>query len=232
MPALLTGEISDRDAFYSAYVSTYLERDVRQLTQVGDLLSFRRCVAAAAARTGQLLNLSDLAKDTDVSVPTARSWLSVLAASWQVYLLQPLHSNVTKRLVKTPKLYMLDTGLCSWLTGWSTPETLASGAMSGAIFETWVLSEILKSWWHRMREPALWFYRDRDRREIDLVFERDGQLYPVEIKRGATPRRGWTRTFSALDRFEGGRGDGAVVCLTPRPVPLERGVSAINVGTI
>ncbi len=226
LPELATGQVSDRELFYSSYLQTYVQRDVRDLARVGDLLAFTRFVRACAARTGQMLNLSDLARDTDVSVPTAKAWLSILEAGFLVFLLRPWASNVTRRLIKAPKLYFLDTGLCAWLTEWSTPETLAAGAMAGAILETHAVAEILKSWWHRGREPSLYYYRDRDGREVDAVFASDGRLHPVEIKRGATPRRAWGRAFRALDRLEHPRGHGAVLCLAPEVMPLAETVSA------
>ena len=232
LPALVTGDALDRDVFFGSYLQTYLQRDVRDLTQVGSLDAFTRFVRACAARTGQLLNLSDLARDVDVSVPTAKNWLSVLVASFQVFLLQPYHSNVTKRLVKTPKLYFLDTGLCSYLTGWASPTTLARGAMRGAIFETYVVAEVLKSWWHRAHNPLLYFYRDRDGREIDLVFDVDGRLCPVEIKHAATVRRDWATSFAALERLDKPSGPGAVVCLTPEPLPLNRNITVLPVGAL
>jgi hypothetical protein len=231
-PALLTGEASDRALFLSSYLQTYLQRDVRDLAQVGSLEAFTRFVRACAARTGQLLNLSDLARDVDVSVPTAKSWLSVLVASYQVFLLQPYHTSVTKRLVKTPKLYMLDTGLCAQLTGWTSPETLAGGAMRGAVFETHVVAEVLKSWWHRALEPPMYFYRDRDGREIDLLFDVDGRLWPVEIKHAATVRREWAAPFAALERLDKPVAAGAVVCLAPEPLPLTPRVTALPVGAL
>jgi len=231
-PALVTGETTDRALFLSSYLQTYLQRDVRDLTHVGSLESFTRFVRACAARTGQLLNLSDLARDVDVSVPTAKSWLSVLIASFQAFLLQPYHTNVTKRLVKTPKLYMLDTGLCTQLTGWTSPETLAGGAMRGAVFETHVVTEILKSWWHRGLEPPIYFYRDRDGREIDLVFDVDGSLWPVEIKHAATVRREWASPFAALERLDKPVAAGAVVCLAPEPLPLTSRLTALPVGAL
>ncbi len=221
LPELATRRVSDREIFYSSYLQTYVQRDVRDLARVGDLLLFTRFVRACAARTGQMLNLSDLARDTDVSVPTAKAWLSILEAGFLVFLLRPWASNVTRRLIKAPKLYFLDTGLCAWLTEWSTPETLAAGAMAGAILETHAVAEILKSWWHRGREPSLYYYRDRDGREVDLVFASDGRLHPVEIKRAATPRRKWGATFRALDRLEHPRGHGAVLCLAPEVTSLE-----------
>jgi hypothetical protein len=148
-----------------------------------------------------------------------------------VFLLPPYHSSVTKRLVKTPKLYFLDTGLAAYLTDWSTPATLASGAMAGALLETHVLGEILKSFWHRLAQPRLHYYRDRDGREIDLVLERDGRLHPLEVKRGALVRREWCEAFGALDRL-GERGEGGVVCLCAEIVPLSRLDAAIPVGVI
>jgi hypothetical protein len=231
-PALVSGDATDRDVFFSSYLQTYLQRDVRDLTQVGSIDTFTRFVRACAARTAQLLNLSDLARDVDVSVPTAKSWLSVLVASGQVFLLQPYHTSVTQRLVKTPKLYFLDTGLCAHLTGWASPATLAAGAMRGAIFETHVVAEVLKSWWHRARTAPIYFYRDRDGREIDLLFDVDGKLWPVEIKHAATVRREWGGPFGALERLRKPVGAGAVVCLTPRELPVTRAVAALPIGFI
>jgi predicted AAA+ superfamily ATPase len=147
-PVIALNEKMDRDLFYSSYVQTYLQRDMRDLVRVGDEMAFLRFLRAAAARSGQLLKLSELARDADISPSTAKNWLSIIQTSSIVYLLDPYHSNVTKRLVKTPKLYFLDTGLCAYLTEWSTPETLEAGAMSGPILETWIFSEILKSYWH------------------------------------------------------------------------------------
>lgn len=138
----------NRDLFYSSYVQTYLQRDVRDLARVGDELAFLRFLRAAAARTAQQLNLSDLARDADVAPNTAKHWISILQTSGIIWLLEAWHSNLGKRLVKAPKLYFLDTGLCAWLTHWSNPQTLESGAMAGAIFENWIIVELLKSWWH------------------------------------------------------------------------------------
>jgi len=231
-PALLAGEVSDRELFYSSYLQTYIERDVRDLAQVGNQTSFVRFLKASAARTGQLLNISELARDVDISVATAKSWLGILEASCQVFLLPPYHSNITKRLIKAPKLYFLDTGFCSYLTGWSSPETLASGAMAGPIFETWVLGEIVKSWWHRLKSPELYYYRDRDGREIDFLIAQDQYLYPIEAKLGATPRPEWIRTFKTLERFTGQRGPGAVICLCKESYSLDPQTSAVPAGNL
>ena len=232
LPAIATGQVQDHSLFFHSYVETYLQRDLRDLSQVGSLETFLRFLRACAARTGQLLNLSDLARDTDVSVGTAKNWLSILEASFQVVLLQPWHSNVTKRLYKRPKMYFLDTGLCAFLTEWTSPQALEAGAMSGAILETFAITEILKSWWHRLEFPSLYYYRDKDGREIDLLIRSDRRLYPVEIRKAATVRREWTRTFSSLDRFPEERGEGAVICLASDSLPVDATSTAVPVGWI
>lgn len=232
LPELVAGAVADRDLFYSSYLQTYLQRDVRDLAQVGDQQAFLRFLRACAARTAQLLNVSDLARDVDISHGTAKAWLSILEASFQVLLLRPYHSNVTQRLVKAPKLYFLDTGLASYLTEWSTPETLSSGAMAGPIIETHAVVEVLKSWWHQARQPRLYFYRDRDGREIDLLVEQDGALYPIEVKRAATLRAEWSKPFDVLDALPPSRGHGAVLCLVPMVTPIDRQATAVPIGLV
>lgn len=230
-PALWAGAVKDVELFHRSYVQTYLERDVRDLLNVGDLATFRRFLRAAAARTAQLLNYSDLARDTGVSVNTAKQWMSVLVASGQVHLLQPYHTNVTRRLCKAPKLYFLDTGLAAYLTEWRTPETLAAGAMSGAIFETAAVAEVLKSWWHQGKECPAYFYRDSDGREVDLVLVGDGRLYPVEVKQaGLVAAR--DLHLAPLRSLPIELGPGAVVCLAPQYLPLSREVEAVPFGML
>ena len=231
-PALVVGEVKNRDLFYSSYLQTYLQRDVRDLAQVGNEASFLRFLKACAARTGQMLNVSDLARDADVSVNTAKNWLSILQASFQIYLLHPYYSNLSKRLVKRPKLYFLDTGLCAYLTEWTSAETLEAGAMSGNIFETYVFAEILKSWWHRGQFPQIFYYRDKDKREIDLLFIQDQMFYPVEVKKSSSPKRDWTSVFCTLDNLDLKRGEGAVVCICREALPLQQTAEAIPVGLI
>jgi len=231
-PAIAVNEELDRDLFYGSYVQTYLQRDVRDLARVGDEMAFLRFLRVAAARTGQMLNLTDAARDADISVNTAKSWLSILQASGIVYLLQPYHGNLTKRLVKRPKLYFLDTGLCAYLTEWSSPETLEAGAMSGAILETWVVSELLKSYLHNGKHPPFYYYRDKDGREIDLLIVRDGIAYPVEIKKTASPTTSDIRAFAGLADLDVKQGPGGVVCLAQRPLPLTTSAVSIPVGVI
>jgi len=231
-PSLTAGPVRDRDLFYSSYLQTYLQRDVKDLAQVGNEMAFVRFLRACAARTGQMLNLTDLARDADVAVNTAKSWLSILQASLQVYILPPYSTNLTKRLVKRPKLYFLDTGLCAYLTEWSSPETLSAGAMSGAILETYVLCEVLKSWWHRGKTPHLYYYRDRDSSEVDFLFVQDRVLYPVEVKKSASPKREMVQPFRALGRLKQPIGQGAVLCLCDQIVPLTKDVDALPVGIL
>ena len=211
----------------SAYASTYIERDVRQVLEVSKLSLFQRFVLMSAARTGQLLNLSALAADCGISHTTARSWLTVLEASYVVYLLQPYHQNFGKRLVKMPKLYFLDTGLAAYLTKWPDADSLEAGSMSGAILETWLFAEILKSYWHNGLEGNLFFYRDTDQREVDLLIEVGDTLYPVEFKKTASPSQNVARQFSALDKLGKTVGHGAVICLVERDTPLSQQVTAI-----
>jgi len=231
-PALVTKAVRDRDLFYSSYLQTYLQRDVRDLAQVGNEASFVRFLKACAARTGQMLNLSDLARDADVAVNTAKNWLSVLQASFQVALLQPYHTNLTKRLVKAPKLYFLDTGLCAYLAEWSSPQTLEAGAMSGAILETYVFSELLKSWWNRGKQPQLFYYRDKEGREIDFLIMQDRKIHPVEVKKAVNPRPDSAASFATLERFGTSLGPGAVVCLCREQLPIRRGVTAVPLGLL
>jgi predicted AAA+ superfamily ATPase len=231
-PALTLNQEADRDLFFSSYLQTYLQRDVRDLAQVGNEMAFLRFLRACAARTGQLLNLADLARDADVAPNTAKHWLSILQASGLVYLLEPYHNNLSKRLVKTLKLYFLDTGLCAYLAEWSTPETLEAGAMSGVILETWVIGEILKSWWHAGRRAPFYFYRDKDQKEIDLLIIQDGTIYPLEIKKTASPRKEAVRHFQVLEKLGMPVGLGGVVCLAGEALPLADNAWVVPVGTV
>lgn len=217
----------DRDLFYGSYLQTYLQRDVRDLAQVGDLTAFIRFLRSAAARTGQLLNMADMARDVGVAPNTAKHWLSILAASGLVWLLEPYHTNLSKRLVKTPKLYFLDTGLAAYLTEWSSPATLEAGAMSGALLETWVVAEMLKSYWHNGKQATFYYYRDKDQKEIDVLIIRDGRVHPVEIKKTAQPGRDAAKHFSLIENLELTIGRGAIICLTNETLPLSPRVDAV-----
>ena len=228
-PAIASDKKINRDSFFSSYVQTYLQRDVRDLARVGDETAFLRFLRAAAARSGQMLNITDLARDSDIAVNTAKSWMSILQASGIVYLLEPYFNNITKRLVKTPKLYFLDTGLCAYLTEWSSPETLEAGAMSGAILETWIISELLKGFLHHGRRPPFYYYRDKDQKEIDLLIIQDGKIYPLECKKTASPTKESIRHFDVLEKFGMPVGNGGIICLAQDYYPLTQKYSAIPV---
>ena len=229
-PKMVTENGKYRDIFFKSYVQTYIERDVKDILGISNELSFYKFLRATAARTGQLLNYSELARDVDIDSKTAKSWLSILVASGLVYLLEPYYNNVTKRIIKTPKLYFLDTGLCAFLTGWDSPKNLSLGAMSGAILETYAFGEILKSYWHNGKTPNIYFYKDADQREIDFVIEQNGGLYPVEVKKTATPSLTAAKSFNALNSLKKEVGTGAVICLRKKDIPLSRDIIAIPVG--
>ncbi len=219
-----------RDVFYRSYIQTYIQRDVQDVLKVTDQMAFNRFLAAVAARTGQLLNYANLARDVDIDNKTAKAWLSVLETSGLIYLLQPYHTNLTKRLVKTPKLYFLDTGLAAYLSKWPDAASLEAGSMSGAILETWVVSEIIKRYWHNAREAPLYFYRDTDQQEVDLLIDQGDTLYPIEIKKTASPSQNAKRHFPALGNLGRTVGPGAVICFVARDIPLSKDVTAIPVG--
>ncbi|OJW47225.1 MAG: ATPase [Alphaproteobacteria bacterium 41-28] len=226
-PAIALNPDIDHTLFYSSYVQTYLQRDVRDLAHVGDQNSFFRFLRATAARTGQLLNITELARDADISPSTAKSWLSILEASHLLYFLHPYFDNINKRMIKSPKLYFLDTGLCCYLTEWSSPETLEAGAMAGSIFETYIVAEVLKSYWHNGKQAPLYYYRDKDKKEINLLVYQDKMLYPVEIKKTGSPNRGATRHFQLIDKLNIKRGEGGIVCFTDKLIPLSKDDTAI-----
>ena len=219
-----------RNVFYRSYVQTYLQRDVQDVLKITDQTTFNRFLTTVAARTGQLLNYASLARDVDIDNKTAKAWLSVLETSGLVYLLQPYYSNVTKRLVKAPKLYFLDTGLAAYLTRWPDAAALEAGAMSGAMLETWAVTEILKSYWHNGLEAPLYFYRDADQQEVDLLIETANTLYPVEIKKSASPSHNAKRQFTVLNKLNKTIGHGAVLCFVERDIPLSRDVTAVPLG--
>ncbi len=233
----------DWNMYFSSYIKTYLERDVRELAAVQDLEAFRRFMVACAARTGQMLNYANIAKEVGKDANTIKNWVSILEASGIIYILEPFSNSALNRIVKTPKMYFRDTGLVAYLTRWLTPETLANGAMSGEIFETFVISEILKSYSNRGLDYRYFvsYYRGKDKirkkkngdivreeAEIDFIIEENGVLYPIEIKLNATVTADMTAAFRVLDDLpEKKRGMGAVVCMCPMPGMLRENVLQI-----
>lgn len=187
-PELAIDAGRDATLWHGSYVQTYLERDVRSLRQVGDLTLFQSFLKALAARNGQLLCLTDIARDLGVAVNTAKAWLSVLEATYQVFVLRPYFANINKRLVKNPKVYFTDTGTLCYLAGLKTPEHAASGPMGGTIFETAALMEVVKTFLHRGQEPSVYFWRTASGDEVDILVETEGRLVPLEVKLSATPQ--------------------------------------------
>ena len=214
-------------AFFQSYIQTYLMRDVRALTQVADEHKFYDFLRAVAARTGQMLNYSSLARDADISQPTAKSYLSILETSGIVKLLYPYSRNKTRNMVSTPKLHMLDTGLAAFLTGWTSPEVLLNGAMAGAFFESWCVAEILKSYVNAGETPNFYYYRDKDKNEIDLVIERNGKIYPVEFKKAATVSKADVKHFNKLADLKTPVGTGTLISLYPDSILIKDTVKTI-----
>lgn len=218
----------DWQMFFANYVKTYLERDVRELSAVQDLDSFRRFMIACASRTGEILNYSNIADEVGKDADTIKKWISILEASGIVYILEPYKASALKRAIKSPKLYFRDTGLAAYLTRWLTPETMANGAMSGAFFETYVISEILKSYSNAGFDYRYYvsYYRGKDKKdnkesEIDFIIEQNGTLYPIEIKKNSKVTAEMTSAFTILDKIEEKkRGMGAVICTCPAPGKL------------
>ena len=217
----IAAERVDREQYYSNYVNTYLERDVADLSQVGKLDQFYDFLVFMAARTSQELKYSDISSAIGVSLPTVREWVTILERSGVIYILHPYYSNLTKRLIKTPKMYFMDTGLAAYLCRWPDFRTLESGAMSGAFLETYVVTEIVKSFYNIGKEPDLFYYRDIDKKEIDLVFALGQDIYPIEIKKAANPKDP-AKNFSVLGRLGMNICPGLILCLREDLVPYDR----------
>ncbi len=213
LPGHISGKYTDRDLFYSSYLQTYIERDVKEIADIDDTMIFSDFIRSAACRAGQMLNVSDIARDVGISNDTAKRWLKILEKSDIVFFLRPYSNNLLKRTIKTPKMYFFDTGLVAYLTRYSSPEILANGAINGAILENYVVSEIIKTYHNNAKECLIWYYRDTNSNEIDLVIESDGMLHPIEIKRTASPGTELIKPFKLLDKASVPRGKGAIICM-------------------
>jgi predicted AAA+ superfamily ATPase len=210
-----------RERYYSDYINTYLERDIKDLEQVGKLNEFYDFLVFMAARTGQELKYDEIAKNIGISAPTAKMWTTILERSGIIYILHPYYNNITNRLVKTPKMYFMDTGLASYLCRWSDEEVLASGAMSGAILETYIVSEIIKTYYNTGHQPNLYYYRDIDKKEIDLLIDEADTIYPIEIKKSKSPSDAG-KNFPVLQKLQKNIAPGLILCLSDELVPLSR----------
>ncbi len=222
MPAIVSEKNSNSRIFYSSYLTTYIERDVREVSDAIDSLTFLHFITAVAARCGQILNIAEIARDADINQKQAKNWLGVLETLGLIFYLHPYSNNMLKRLVKTPKLYFYDTGLVCYLTKWSSAETLQSGAMNGAILENYVVAEIRKTYVNCGKDPYMYYYRDKDAREIDIILEHDGVLNPIEIKKSANPGSELIKVFKLLDKSSAKRSKGAVVCMKPELSAIDR----------
>lgn len=220
MPRLRTTNL-DRDRFYMDYVNTYIERDIKDLAQVGKLNAFYDFLVYMAARTGQELKYGDIAGAIGVSAPTAKMWVSILERSGVLFILRPYSSNITKRLVKTPKVYFMDTGLAAYLCRWPSAETLENGAMDGAFLETYVVTEIVKSCYNAGKTADLFYYRDVDRKEIDLLMAEGDKLYPIEIKKAKEPSKP-DKNFDVLGKLKMDVQPGIVLCMSDELIPYNR----------
>lgn len=229
-PDMVTQNGKNWERFYDSYISTYIQRDVQDYLGVKSKPMFLKFMRVIAARTGQLINYADIASNIEVSQVTIKSWINVLQASGIIYLLQPYFRNYTKRVIKTPKMYFMDTGLCSFLTGWLNAEVLERGAMAGPILETYVVSEIIKSYLHHGRSSWIYFYRDKEKREVDLLIEENGMVYPIEIKKTASPQTNDIKAFECLNKLKTPIGHGGVICFVNTITPLTQGIDAIPVG--
>jgi len=226
MPRLYENRRVRLSTYFESYLDTYISRDIRDLAQVGDETAFLKFVKVVAARTATNLNYDALATETGISGPTAKAWLSLLVSSGLVTLIEPFYNNALKRVIKAPRMYFSDTGLCAHLMGWGSPQVLENSAMSGEFFETWVVMEIYKSFLNAGERPPLYFYRDSNRKEIDLIIYRDGAAYPIEIKKSTTPKDA-IKNFSVLNPIQETEiktevGQGAVVCLASDIIPIDK----------
>ncbi|EEQ59853.1 hypothetical protein CBFG_03563 [Clostridiales bacterium 1_7_47FAA] len=234
MPAVKVNEGMPVEEYYGSYMQTYLERDIRDLVKIKDESRFLKFIACVAARTGQEVVLADLSRDTEIDGKTAENWLSLLQSSGLIYLLPPYYNNTIKRIVKRPKLYFMDTGLACYLSLWNNPRALELSAMAGAMFETYVISEIIKSYANAGIDTRnrLCYYRDNNNKEIDLIILENGKAYPVEIKKSANPGKSAVKHFGVLEDMGLDVGEGAVVCMSPMILPIDEKNRYVPVGCI
>ncbi len=230
MPELADDTI-EWEAFYRSYIRTYIDRDVADLIDVKNLVKFNNFMQCIASRVGELFNADSLARDVGVTSKTISQWTSILESSGVIKLLQPYEKNVSNRAVKTPKIYFMDTGLVCHLVGWSSSQVAMNGAMSGSLFENFVVSEIIKSYYNSGHDSKdIYFYRDKDKKEIDLIIEKDNILYPIEIKKSAQPTIDMAKSFSVLHKIPGKTvGQGCILCQCDKMHYLSDNVAALPV---
>ncbi len=233
-PEYINDKKIDRNQFFSDYVTTFLERDIRSLAQVGDLLRFRKFLVAVAARNGEVLNYDSLREDADIDSKTAKAWLSILEACDIIYLLQPYFSSPLKRATKSPKIIFMDSGLCAYLCNWNSSEALMNSSVSGHYLESFVISELIKN--KRNNKETLnydiYYYRDRDKKEIDLIISLDNVIYPFEIKKTANPTKDMLKNFKVLENSDINVGNGGLLCFYDSILPLDEKNKAYPISVI
>jgi len=243
MPRLYEQPETDWEIYYRSYVNTYLQRDIKDLKQVADTMTFYNFLTVAAARTAKPVVYEEIAKEVGISAPTAKQWISLLVSSGIAAIVQPYHNNILKRATKMPLLHFLDTGLCAYLLKWGNPQALEHGAMSGAFFESYVFSEITKSYLNDGKEPPVFYYRDKEKREIDMLLYKNATLYPIESKKAASPGKSAIRNFKALSPLEKDNydslaqlktkiGTGSVICMANDVLPIDQDNWAVPVWVI
>ena len=220
LPKIVSTKIN-RNNYYMDYINTYLERDIKELSQVGHLDTFYDFLVYMASRTSKELKYEEISKNLGISAPTAKQWVSILERTGVIFILKPYHNNITKRLVKTPKVYFMDTGLVAYLCGWDSYKTLQNGAMSGEIFETYVVSEIIKGYLNNRAKMDLYYYRDIDKKEIDLLIVKNNCIIPIEIKKSKNPENA-TKNFDVLLKFKMDVKKGIIICMMEDFIPYDR----------
>lgn len=229
-PQLFDG-VTDWELYYKSYKDTYLMRDVKDIIKLEDETVFIRFIKILASRTSQVISYADIARDADIAPNTAKTWMGILQTLGIIYFLQPyFENNISKRLIKTPKMYFMDTGLCAQLCGLNTPEMIMNSYLSGAFIETYVVSEIIKSYIHNGKTPNIYYYRTRNKEEIDIVLEENGKVYPIEIKQTATPTLSMAKNFKLIDERK--RSIGAIICLSDKFIPINKDVYIIPISYI
>ena len=232
MPQLAAEGTGGRERFYESYIRTYIERDVRDLSGDIDVMKFYRFMIAVTARVGQLVNYKSIADDADIDQVTAKNWLNILETLGIIFYLHPFSNNLLKRTIKAPKLYFYDSGLAAHLAGWNNVTALMNGAQSGALLENFVISEVAKGYCNTGKMPRLHYYRDKDNKEIDLLWENNQTLYPIEIKKTSSPDSRLTKVFSLLEKSGKTLGKGGIVCMYDQFLPLDKDNFIIPVACI
>lgn len=232
MPELYNNKNISQEIFFQGYIDTYISRDVKSLTEIGNEIAFKKFIVSVASRTGEQLNYSSLANDSGISVPTAIKWLSILVTSGIVYLLEPYMSSQLKRITHIPKIIFMDTGLACYLAGWSSARDLQLSSSAGHYLKSYIISEIVKSYNARGIRPNISYYRDKDGKEIDLIFYKNNKLYPFEIKKTASPNSDMIRNFKELQKTKKEIGTGGIICFYDELMHLDKNNYIIPVSSV